>query len=576
MKLNFKEQYKSINKFNSIELEDFTVLTGVNGSGKSHLLEAIEQKKVIIAGFEDTNNIVHFNYETFRLENEGTFNAQQIASEKEGAWTFFEQQIKTNVLSWKNGLEENYKKIVDIAQNKEKSMWWLYKKDFSDDVLYNLFRDSYKKIIINHFKNKNFKNNQQAQALFSLIKTLPYSIDEITKEDFLDLYKPVDLKNDFLPTQIGKVIWDYHVKYRENLVNEYENEKHGTKNKILSEVDFEKVHGPKPWEIINEILEKFNTLDYTLKSPTGSNHLYQFQLKLLHTKNKGLEINFNELSSGEKILMALVVSIYKTSSDNLFPEILLLDEIDASLHPSMMQNLLDVINEIFLERGIKIILVTHSPTMIAFAPEKSIFVMEKSGQDRIKKKNGEEALSILTEGYATLDEGLKLFDQISKKEVSILTEGKNTEFIKKAADFFGKEQKDKIEIITGVEKDSGKNQLKTIFSFFSKVPHDKKVIFVWDCDVKQEVSSLVDTNNTFAYTFLKNNDNDKVTKGIENLFLKEKFEDKFYIEKPKDDGGVQKSLNKEKFKNYMIKNGVEKDFENFKPLFEKIKDIINK
>lgn len=274
--------------------------------------------------------------------------------------------------------------------------------------------------------------------------------------------------------------------------------------------------------------------------------------------------------------MALVVSIYKTSSDNLFPEILLLDEIDASLHPSMMQNLLDVINEIFLERGIKIILVTHSPTMIAFAPEKSIFVMEKSGQDRIKKKNGEEALSILTEGYATLDEGLKLFDQISKKEVSILTEGKNTEFIKKAADFFGKEQKDKIEIITGVEKDSGKNQLKTIFSFFSKVPHDKKVIFVWDCDVKQEVSSLVDTNNTFAYTFLKNNDNDKVTKGIENLFLKEKFEDKFYIEKPKDDGGVQKSLNKEKFKNYMIKNGVEKDFENFKPLFEKIKDIINK
>ncbi len=572
MKLNFKEQYKSINKFNPVELKDFTVLTGVNGSGKSHLLEAIEQKKVVIAGFEDSNNIVHFNYETFRLENEGAFNAQQIASEKEGAWTFFEQQIKANVLSWKNGLGENYQKIVDIAKDKERSIWWLYKKDFNDDALYNLFRDSYKKVITNHFKNNNLKNNQQAQAIFSLIKTLSYSIDEITKEDFLDSYKPVGLKNDFLPTQIGKVIWDYYVTYRENLVNEYENDKHGTKNKVLTEEEFEKHHGPKPWEIINEILEKFNTLDYTLKSPTGSNHLYQFQLKLLHTKNKGLEIDFNDLSSGEKILMALVASIYKTSSDNLFPEILLLDEIDASLHPSMMQNLLDVINEIFLERGIKIILVTHSPTTIALAPEETIFVMEKSGQDRIRKKDKEEALSILTEGYATLDEGLKLFDQISKKEISILTEGKNTEFIKKAAEFFGKENKDKIEIITGVENDSGKNQLKTIFSFFSKVPHNKKVLFVWDCDVN---FSLADTDNTFAYIFPKNETNDKVVKGIENLFPKEKFDDKFYIEKTKDDGGTQKSLHKENFKNDIITNGVEKDFKNFKPLFEKIKSIVD-
>ncbi len=571
MKLEFKEQYKSISKFNPVELEEFTVLTGVNGSGKSHLLESIERKKVVIAGFEDSNNIVHFNYETFRLENEGEFNAQSIASEKEGAWTFFEQQIKANVLSWKNGLGENYQKVVNLAKDKDKSIWWLYKKDFNDDVLYNLFRDSYKKVITNHFKNKNLKNNQQAQAIFSLIKTLSHSIDEIIKEDFLDSYKPVGLKNDFLPTQIGKVIWDYYVQYRENLVNEYENDKHGTKNKVLSEEEFEKRHGPKPWEIINEILEKFNTLDYTLKSPTGSNHLYQFQLKLIHTKNKGLEIDFNDLSSGEKILMALVASIYKTSSDNLFPEILLLDEIDASLHPSMMQNLLDVINEIFLERNIKIILVTHSPTTIALAPEETIFVMEKSGQDRIRKKDKEEALSILTEGYATLDEGLKLFDQVSKREISILTEGKNTEFIKKATEFFGKDIEDKIEIITGVENDSGKNQLKTIFSFFSKVPHDKKVLFAWDCDVS---FSLTDTDNTFAYIFPKNNTNDKVVKGIENLFPKDKFVDEFYIEKTKDDGGTQKSLNKEKFKNDIINSGTEKDFENFKPLFEKIKSIV--
>ena len=99
----------------------------------------------------------------------------------------------------------------------------------SGQNLYNLFRDSYKKVIVDYFKNENLKNNQQAQAIFSLIKTLSYSIDEIKKEDFLGLYKPINLKNDFLPTQIGKIIWDYYIKYRENQINFFEKNIDGTK-----------------------------------------------------------------------------------------------------------------------------------------------------------------------------------------------------------------------------------------------------------------------------------------------------------------------------------------------------------
>lgn len=63
--------------------------------------------------------------------------------------------------------------------------------------------------------------------------------------------------------------------------------------------------------------------------------------------------------------MALVASIYKSSSDGAFPDILLLDELDASLHPSMIKNMIGVIEDIFLEQGIKVILVTHSPSTIA-------------------------------------------------------------------------------------------------------------------------------------------------------------------------------------------------------------------
>lgn len=87
MQIQYKQQHISIEKFNNIELSDFTVLTGTNGSGKSHLLSAIEQKKVIFPNIENPN-IVLFNYETFKLDNEPAFNAQQLSNERESAWQY--------------------------------------------------------------------------------------------------------------------------------------------------------------------------------------------------------------------------------------------------------------------------------------------------------------------------------------------------------------------------------------------------------------------------------------------------------------------------------------------------------
>ena len=297
-----------------------------------------------------------------------------------------------------------------------------------------------------------------------------------------------------------------------------------------------------------------------------------YKLKLVHTEKKNLEIDFNALSSGERVLMALVASTYKSSTDGHFPGLLLLDEVDTSLHPSMVQNLLDVINDTFLLREVRVILVTHSPTTIALVPDDSIFVMTKTGENRIIKSSKNDALQILTEGFATLDEGIKLFDQISRKSLSVITEGQNTEYIQKALEYYGSDLKNEVEIITGVESKSGKNQLKTLFDFFVKVPHTNKVVFVWDPDVTSKLSSL---NYTFPFIFESNNLNNKVKNGIENLFDKSLFKDEFYTKKPKPDGGYHKSLDKRKFKKHILTNGKKEDFQNFKPLIEKMKNILN-
>lgn len=482
MQINFRQKHISIEQFNSIDTPDFVVLTGVNGSGKSHLLDAIDKRHVVVTGMEQAH-IVLFNYENFKLDNEAAFNAHQLSAERESAWQYHQQQIKPNVLNFRNNLGANYEPLKTTCASENKSLWSLVSEPLKQ----------YKEQFKGFFNNQNIKQNPQAQGIYSLAKKLPYSIDEIEHDDFIKRFKPFVFKNDFLPNQLGKIFWDYYVKYRGNQVNQYENEKNGKNYDALSEQEFLSVHGEKPWVLINKILEEFDTLQYTINSPEGSDYFGSFQLKLKHSSKDNLEIEFNSLSSGEKILMALVASIYKSSSDKHFPDILLLDEVDASLHPSMMKNMLNVIEKIFLKQGVKVILVTHSPTTIALAPEDSIFVMNRSGLNRIEKKSKSDALSILTQGFATIEQGLKLFDQVAKSNLTIITEGKNTKLIEKALLL---NNVNDVEVLAGIEGVSGKNQLKTLFDFLSRTDHSNKVIFVWDCDVNIQSQA---SNNTYPY-----------------------------------------------------------------------------
>lgn len=558
MQLQFRNKHISIEQFNPVDIPDFVVLTGVNGSGKSHLLDAIDKRHVAIAGMEQAH-IVLFNYETFKLDNEPTFNAHQLSAERETAWQYHQQQIKNNVQNFRTSLGANYEPLKATCKEEKKSFWGLTSEPLKQ----------YKQQLKNLFNNQSIKQNPQAQGIYSLAKRLPYSIDEIEHDDFIKRFKPFVFKNDFLPNQLGKIFWDYYVKYRGNQVNEFENEKYGKNYEFLNEEEFFSVHGEKPWDLINNILEEFDTLQYKINSPEGADYFGSFQLKLTHTAKDNLEIDFNSLSSGEKILMALVASIYKSSSDKHFPDILLLDEVDASLHPSMMKNMLGVIENIFLKQGVKVILVTHSPTTIALAPEESIFVMNRSGQNRIEKKSKSEALSILTQGFATIDQGLKLFDQVAKSNMTIITEGKNTLLIKKALVLSGV---DDVEVLAGVEGVSGKNQLKTLFDFLSRTDHSNKVIFVWDCDVS---FSLQESNNTYPYILPQNVENNIAKKGIENVFPSSLFNN-FEKTISLSNGTVITEFDetrKRDFESFILERNSIVDFKNFSSLLTEIERI---
>ncbi len=577
MELKFIKPHKSIQQYKTVNLEDFTILTGYNGSGKSHLLESIKNGSSSIDNVP-FSEVILFDYKTFYLENEQTFNNQQINQEKQNAWarlsgTVQNPNIKAQLQVFKNQLgTHNYDAIIQIANGRP--FLSLLKRDFNgNDVLFQ-FYNAYKNSFYNYFNNThNVKTLPEIQGLKSLAQSIYKTLELLTEDEFYDNYKHISLKNDFLPTQIGKLFIDYWYKYQ---IFEYRKIKEtGTYSKDKFKEEFEKYYGPRPWVLISEILESFQSFNYTINNPESiiiePDRIKNFTFSLKH-KNSGITIPFDHLSSGEKILFSLVLSIYKSKGDKIFPSILLLDEIDASLHPSQIQNLLNVINEIFVnQNAVKVVLVTHSPSTIALAEEKNIYVINNQGENRIEKQTKKTAMNILSEGFITLEEGLQILDEVARKELTIFTEGNNITYIKRAISLIAPEILGKIEIIDKLKDRTGKTQLSNLFDFFSKLPHKNKVLFVYDCDVQ---TKLQESNETYGFIFEKNLRNSKVIKGIENLFAEDLFKSDFYPAKIKDDGGYQASLDKNKFEQFILDRNNIEDFTNFKPLIEKIKDIL--
>ena len=117
--LSFSAEYLSIVDFAPVVLPDFVVLTGVNGAGKSHLLAAIKNGKIHVDGRKDTDGIILFNNQTFRINNESTYSATQIIMDRQHAWNHFSTSLRRNILPLRLKAGESY---IRAKQNALKIM----------------------------------------------------------------------------------------------------------------------------------------------------------------------------------------------------------------------------------------------------------------------------------------------------------------------------------------------------------------------------------------------------------------------------------------------------------------------
>lgn len=575
MQLSYVRDFLSITSFKPVELATFTVITGVNGAGKSHLLRGIADGSVSVGDIQK-DEIVLFTNENFRLENQGELTTENAVQERFGAWDMFQQATNYNLVGNLSSLRVNMlqsieEQILAAAARSQKPIWKLGEGDgLTAEELERLrnYRRAVETFVVNH---NQLRGNHQALSILTLAKKIDFFIDQISKEQFYELYEPRHFKENFLPSQLTLAFADYYSKLDDNDYRKFRNSTKGESNPVLSDDDFVKRHGPRPWDVINQVLTQIGTVPYRINSPEGISRHDRFQAKLVHQSDPRISPHFEDLSSGEKVLIALVVSVYKATSDRNFPKLLLLDEIDASLHPSMMQGMLNIIEDVFVASGVATILVTHSPTTIAMAPDESIYVMRQSGEDRLDRRTRADALEILTEGFVTLDQGMRLLDAAARTKVSVITEGKNTEFLRRAFTIYGVTG---VEVISGVEDVSGSTQLRTLYDFFVRLPHRNIVVFAWDCDA-DKFRSLASRNNTFPYVFAKNPDNSVARRGVENLFdvsLMEGFKKEIHF----STGEVKIEFDesqKKRFADHVLSRNADNDFLLFQDFTEFVRRL---
>lgn len=367
MKISVIQKYKSIPAGLEFDLPDFSILTGRNGSGKSHLLEVMANVQfcnVVVDG-RTLTNILHVGYNGLNPQVDERCESIQLVQNANNWWS----QI--------NSIVQHYK-INFLGKHK--------------------FGDIISEYVVNHFGHEPVRNS----ILKNVLEKSGKALEELTE---LDVYNNMTFAENNNGTlffsQCAMIFKAYHIRWTKNKFNKFllSQENVGGLT-FLSDEEFFKKNGPPPWELINEILARAN-LPYEFPNPSLGDADLAYNLKLVD-RSTGTDISVNDLSSGEKVLMSLALAIYNSREGGARPELLLLDEPDAPLHPQYSRLLIETVIETIVERaGVKVVMTTHSPATVAMAPDNSIYEVSREAKTPAMVSNS-RAVSILTQGIGFL------------------------------------------------------------------------------------------------------------------------------------------------------------------------------
>jgi predicted ATP-binding protein involved in virulence len=317
---------KHVVKFHA---EKPTVIVGVNGSGKTSVLDAVG----ILLGLE-------FEYQGLLKKNEIiSLQKSDISKTSEDtSLVLFYENVHTNV-------ETEFKtEVIFSFFRGRKSTSFTHGLAF--EITKQLFKNKENLIPIALYHRTN------RSILGQIIKS--YSVDiTISNNERLKAYKNIFKEGIELAEVIGWYIQQI------NIQNALKVEK--------KDIYYEVPSIKKLTEGVNKFLGLLNS---NILNNFGIQHSTYEKGQVLTIQKGKQYLEFNQLSAGERMLIGLALDIaYRVTTANpqaenalLSPGIVLIDELELHLHPKWQATVLNALHQTF--PNIQFIVTTHSPLVI--------------------------------------------------------------------------------------------------------------------------------------------------------------------------------------------------------------------
>ena len=259
--------------------------------------------------------------------------------------------------------------------------------------------------------------------------------------------------------------------------------------------------------------------------------------------------------------------------------IVLIDEIDTHLHPSLQCEIVPQLIQLFPK--VQFIVSSHSPLFLlgmkkTFGPDGFTILELPTGR------------RITTEQFTEFENAFKYYEETESfnKQVEqrladgtkpiVLTEGSSdVRYIQTALTLLGKRELlgsldiEPVGNRTHAGGDSGLDRVRRVYESKSSLFH-RPILLLYDCDTNKQTEQVGQLN---VRAIPRNAENDKVKNGIENLFPEDLFEDRFYSECPRNDGGSVKELAKTKFLDWICERKNPDDFAKFDSIVQILEEF---
>ena len=608
MEIKLGQQYKSIATLSTEDLPDFAVLIGRNGVGKTQVLAALNGGVATIPGVGRDEIELH-NLSSFHPPNtnQAGRNTSQFAQNTADSYLLAQSgtpaPIETAAVIFNGAFSDI---VNDPGADESDNFVRRLKQEIRGTLDFTVFgadnRDSpyppYKKAIYEQVlaplnrgqggrssdRSRNSFNGSSAVLISMAMKLADKLPHELTRTDIM---RASLCEGDTLANSISEVFAAYKIDQSTWAYERFDNEtERVSRIELLKEYQTE---NPPPWETLRRILSEMRdaagddglfNFDFSDPSQDGLSvtNLERYTFTAVMTnRTTGAQYNLDSLSSGEKILMALCLVSFNQYLGRRRPKLLLLDELDTVLHPSMVKALVSLLKDLFVSQGTKVLMTSHSPMTVAALDEADIFrVVRSGGHVEVSGTTKSEAIDELSEGLAKVDMGLRIA-AYDEAKVTILTEGNNVKHLKRWAKLHFRED---VHVFEGLESYSNDTQLLTYARLLGRMNTNTHFVVVWDCDaagrVAELLSELPSSAKVTPFAFARR-ENTIARSGIENNYDEGMLEP--YSTKTTGSDGTLlsrgfQSNRKTEFADHILESGTLQHFVHFQDLHDAVSGIL--